>query len=84
MRGGTFTISNLGAIGGTYSTPIINPPEMAILGVGRIVEKLVKGVTGLIKTRGITVLKGIAKLLPGPALEVDGARGHGSRDGGLR
>jgi pyruvate/2-oxoglutarate dehydrogenase complex dihydrolipoamide acyltransferase (E2) component len=35
MRGGTFTISNLGAIGGTYSTPIINFPEVAILLVGR-------------------------------------------------
>ena len=35
LRGGTFTISNLGAIGGTYSTPIINWPEAAILLVGR-------------------------------------------------
>jgi len=35
LRGGTFTVSNLGAIGGTYSTPIINPPEVAILLVGR-------------------------------------------------
>jgi pyruvate/2-oxoglutarate dehydrogenase complex dihydrolipoamide acyltransferase (E2) component len=35
MKGGTFTVSNLGAIGGTYSTPIINPPEVAILLVGR-------------------------------------------------
>ena len=35
MRGGTFTISNLGAVGGTYSTPIINPPEVAILLTGR-------------------------------------------------
>lgn len=35
MRGGTFTISNLGAIGGTYSTPIINHPEVAILLIGR-------------------------------------------------
>lgn len=35
MRGGTFTISNLGSVGGTYSTPIINPPEVAILLVGR-------------------------------------------------
>jgi pyruvate dehydrogenase E2 component (dihydrolipoamide acetyltransferase) len=34
-RGGTFTISNLGAIGGTYSTPIINSPEVAILLAGR-------------------------------------------------
>ncbi len=35
LRGGTFTISNLGAIGGTYSTPIVNVPEVAILLVGR-------------------------------------------------
>ncbi|MEI8376024.1 MAG: dihydrolipoamide acetyltransferase family protein [Planctomycetota bacterium] len=35
LRGGTFTISNLGAVGGTYSTPIINYPEVAILLLGR-------------------------------------------------
>ena len=35
MKGGTFSISNLGAIGGTYSTPIINHPETAILLLGR-------------------------------------------------
>ena len=35
LRGSTFTISNLGAIGGTYSTPILNVPEVAILLVGR-------------------------------------------------
>ncbi|REK31608.1 MAG: pyruvate dehydrogenase, partial [Planctomycetota bacterium] len=35
MRGGTFTISNLGAVGGIYSTPIINVPEVAILLLGR-------------------------------------------------
>ncbi len=35
LRGGTFTISNLGAIGGTYSTPIINIPETSILLIGR-------------------------------------------------
>lgn len=35
LRGGTFTISNLGAIGGSYSTPIINPGEVAILLAGR-------------------------------------------------
>ena len=35
LVGGTFTISNLGSIGGTYSTPIINPPQVAILLVGR-------------------------------------------------
>jgi pyruvate/2-oxoglutarate dehydrogenase complex dihydrolipoamide acyltransferase (E2) component len=35
LRGGTFTVSNLGAIGGAYSTPIINVPEVAILLLGR-------------------------------------------------
>ncbi|HBV65467.1 MAG TPA: pyruvate dehydrogenase [Rhodopirellula sp.] len=35
LRGGTFTISNLGTIGGQYSTPIVNVPEVAILLVGR-------------------------------------------------
>ena len=35
MRGGTFTISNLGGIGGSFFTPIVNYPEVAILGVSR-------------------------------------------------
>ncbi len=35
MQGGTFTISNQGGLGGAYFTPIINKPEVAILGVGR-------------------------------------------------
>lgn len=35
LRGGTFTLSNLGAVGGSYSTPIINHPESAILLLGR-------------------------------------------------
>jgi pyruvate dehydrogenase E2 component (dihydrolipoamide acetyltransferase) len=35
MRGGTFSISSLGGIGGTAFTPIINAPEVAILGVAR-------------------------------------------------
>jgi len=35
MQGGTFSISNLGGIGGTYFTPIVNAPEVAILGVSR-------------------------------------------------
>jgi len=35
MQGGTFTISSLGGIGGTYFTPLINAPEVAILGIGR-------------------------------------------------
>lgn len=39
MQEGTFTISNLGAYGIDAFTPIINPPQCAILGVGRIIKK---------------------------------------------
>lgn len=35
MQGASFTITNLGGIGGTYFTPIVNPPEVAILGMSR-------------------------------------------------
>jgi pyruvate dehydrogenase E2 component (dihydrolipoamide acetyltransferase) len=35
MDGGTFTVTNLGGIGGTYFTPIVNAPEVAILGISR-------------------------------------------------
>jgi pyruvate dehydrogenase E2 component (dihydrolipoamide acetyltransferase) len=42
MSGGTFTVTNLGAYGVDAFTPIINPPEVAILGVGRIREQLVR------------------------------------------
>jgi pyruvate dehydrogenase E2 component (dihydrolipoamide acetyltransferase) len=35
MQGGCFSISNLGGIGGTYFTPIVNAPELAILGISR-------------------------------------------------
>ena len=39
MQGGCFTVSSLGGIGGTAFTPIINAPEVAILGVSRSVMK---------------------------------------------
>ena len=39
MQGGSFTISSLGGIGGTYFTPIINAPEVAILGVSKASQK---------------------------------------------
>ncbi|MHB1397154.1 MAG: dihydrolipoamide acetyltransferase family protein [Trichloromonadaceae bacterium] len=41
LKGGTFTVSNYGAIGGIWGTPIINPPQSAILGIGRIEEAAV-------------------------------------------
>ncbi|HSR87743.1 MAG TPA: 2-oxo acid dehydrogenase subunit E2 [Pontiella sp.] len=37
MQNGTFTITNLGGIGGSFFTPIVNSPEVAILGVGRAI-----------------------------------------------
>ena len=36
MQGGCFTISSLGGVGGIYFTPIINPPEVAIMGISRM------------------------------------------------
>ncbi|HWP48005.1 MAG TPA: dihydrolipoamide acetyltransferase family protein [Candidatus Limnocylindrales bacterium] len=39
MRGSTFTITNYGNLGGTFATPIINYPDVAILGTGKISEK---------------------------------------------
>jgi pyruvate dehydrogenase E2 component (dihydrolipoamide acetyltransferase) len=41
MKGGTFTISNQGAIGGAHFTPVVNLPEVAILGLGRGAMKAV-------------------------------------------
>src|SRR3989344_4054260 len=41
LKGGTFTITNYGSVGGTYATPIINYPESAILGLGRIFDRVV-------------------------------------------
>lgn len=38
MKGGTFTITNFGSIGGIFATPVINYPQAAILGVGRMMK----------------------------------------------
>ncbi len=39
LKGGTFTITNYGSIGGMFATPILNYPEAGILGVGKLIEK---------------------------------------------
>lgn len=36
LSGGTISISNIGTIGGTYASPIINPPESTILAIGKV------------------------------------------------
>jgi pyruvate dehydrogenase E2 component (dihydrolipoamide acetyltransferase) len=51
MQGGTFTISNQGAIGGGHFTPIINKPEVAILGIGKTALKPVVVGKGAIEAR---------------------------------
>ncbi|PGF16660.1 dihydrolipoyllysine acetyltransferase [Natrinema sp. CBA1119] len=47
LRGGTFTVTNLGVLGIDSFTPIINPPEIAILGVNRIRERPQRGDDGI-------------------------------------
>ena len=39
LRGGTFTISNYGSVGGIFATPMLHLPQVAILGVGRFMQK---------------------------------------------
>jgi pyruvate dehydrogenase E2 component (dihydrolipoamide acetyltransferase) len=55
LKGGTFTITNYGSIGGIYGSPIINYPEVAILGVGKILEKPVV-IDGKIEIRKVLPL----------------------------
>jgi 2-oxoglutarate dehydrogenase E2 component (dihydrolipoamide succinyltransferase) len=52
MTGGTFTITNGGVFGSLLSTPIINPPQSAILGMHNIVERPV-AVNGQVEIRPI-------------------------------
>jgi pyruvate dehydrogenase E2 component (dihydrolipoamide acetyltransferase) len=56
LRGGSFTVSNLGGIGGTFFTPIINVPEVAILGIGRNQRRPVYDAKGNIVPRDIAPL----------------------------
>jgi len=56
LKGGTFTITNVGSIGGVFATPIINHPEVAILAVGRAVDRLSIDGEGKIRSRKIMPL----------------------------
>ena len=49
MSGGTFTVSSLGGIGGKFFTPIINKPEVAIMGISRMYKRVVLDKYGLTK-----------------------------------
>jgi pyruvate dehydrogenase E2 component (dihydrolipoamide acetyltransferase) len=56
LSGATFTVSNLGMYGMTAITPVINPPQAAILGVGAIREVLARGDDGAIVDRKLLTL----------------------------
>jgi pyruvate dehydrogenase E2 component (dihydrolipoamide acetyltransferase) len=47
LRGGTFTVSNYGSIGGIFATPILNPPQVGLLGLGRACDQPVARDGGL-------------------------------------
>jgi pyruvate dehydrogenase E2 component (dihydrolipoamide acetyltransferase) len=55
LQGSTFTISNLGRLGIDAFTPIINPPEVAILGVGRILDSPAPSADGIIWRKSMTL-----------------------------
>ena len=41
MKGGTITITNIGSLGGIFFTPVLNSPEVAILGLGKMMDKAI-------------------------------------------
>ena len=56
LRGGTFTVTSIGNIGGLLSTPIILPPQLGIVGVGKIVKRPVFDEHGQIKAADMVYL----------------------------
>lgn len=56
LRGGTFTITLVGSIGGLIATPVINPPEVGILAVGRIVKRPVFDEHGQVRAADMVYL----------------------------
>jgi pyruvate dehydrogenase E2 component (dihydrolipoamide acetyltransferase)/2-oxoisovalerate dehydrogenase E2 component (dihydrolipoyl transacylase) len=56
LRGGTFTITSIGGIGGLFSTPVINHPEVAILGVGKITKRPVFDPAGNVRAADMVFL----------------------------
>jgi pyruvate dehydrogenase E2 component (dihydrolipoamide acetyltransferase)/2-oxoisovalerate dehydrogenase E2 component (dihydrolipoyl transacylase) len=56
MRGGNFTVTSTGGIGGLISTPIINHPEVGIMGVGRVMRRPVYDHDGHIKPADLIYL----------------------------
>src|SRR5262249_7392978 len=56
LRAGTFTITSIGSLGGLISTPIVNHPEVAILGIGKIIKRPVYDASGSIRPADLLYL----------------------------
>ncbi len=69
LRGGSFTVTNYGSIGGHFAIPIINYPESAILGLGRVVKK------PIVKDDEIVIAKVLPVSLSYDHRTIDGASG---------
>ena len=69
LRGGTFSITNYGSIGGHFGIPIINYPEAAILGLGRVVKK------PIVRDDEIVIAKVLPLSLSYDHRTIDGASG---------
>lgn len=56
LKGGTFTVTSVGNIGGLFSTPVINHPEVGILGVGKVVKRPVFDEHGAVRPADVVYL----------------------------
>src|SRR5205823_5792588 len=56
LRGSTFTVTSIGSIGGLFATPVINPPEVGILGIGKVVKRPVYDDAGNIRPAHLVYL----------------------------
>jgi pyruvate dehydrogenase E2 component (dihydrolipoamide acetyltransferase)/2-oxoisovalerate dehydrogenase E2 component (dihydrolipoyl transacylase) len=56
LKGGTFTVTSVGNIGGLISTPIVNHPEVGIMGVGKVVKRPVYDEHGAIRPADVVYL----------------------------
>src|SRR5262249_12173942 len=56
LRGGPFTITSVGNIGGLFSTPVLTPPEVGILGLGKVVKRPVFDARGKVRPADLVYL----------------------------
>jgi 2-oxoisovalerate dehydrogenase E2 component (dihydrolipoyl transacylase) len=56
LKGGTFTITSIGNFGGLFATPIINPPQVGILGIGKIAKRPVCDAQGTVRAADMVYL----------------------------